>query len=103
MGSNPHCGDHFSRAIHSFGSKHGSKIFEKGWLIKSNFITKDEMKACQLTRAKFPQKIKVNISCETIHRPKLMSISMERINPKCKNFKNGLDDLYSHLKKKKRK
>jgi len=24
--------------------------FEDGWLIKSNFITADEMKACQLTR-----------------------------------------------------
>jgi hypothetical protein len=30
--------------------------FEDGWLIKSSFITKDEMKACQLTRTKLPQK-----------------------------------------------
>jgi hypothetical protein len=61
---------------HSFGSKHEAKIewkltwhcciccnpakgrvdFEDGWLIKSSFITKDEMKACQLTRTKLPQK-----------------------------------------------
>jgi hypothetical protein len=32
--------------------------FEDSWLIKSSFITKDEMKACQLTRTKHPQKKK---------------------------------------------
>jgi hypothetical protein len=32
--------------------------FEDSWLIKSSFITKDEMKACQLTRTKLPQKKK---------------------------------------------
>jgi hypothetical protein len=31
-------------------------LSEDGWLIKSSFITKDKMKACQLTRTKFPQK-----------------------------------------------
>jgi hypothetical protein len=32
---------------------------EDGWLIKSSLITKDEMKACQLTKIKLPpQKIK---------------------------------------------
>jgi hypothetical protein len=34
----------------------GRVDFEDGWLIKSSFITKDEMKACQLTRTKLPQK-----------------------------------------------
>jgi hypothetical protein len=34
--------------------------FEEGWLIKSSFITKDEMKACQLTRIKIPPKKKKN-------------------------------------------
>jgi len=29
-----------------------------GWLIKSSFITKDEIKACLLTRAKLPQEKK---------------------------------------------
>jgi hypothetical protein len=29
---------------------------EDGWLIKSSFITKDEMKACQLTKIKLPPK-----------------------------------------------
>jgi hypothetical protein len=32
--------------------------FVDGWLIKSSFITKDEMKACQLTRTKIQKKIK---------------------------------------------
>jgi hypothetical protein len=32
----------------------GRVEFEDGWLIKSSCITKDEMKACQLTRTKFP-------------------------------------------------
>jgi hypothetical protein len=36
----------------------GRVEFEDGWLIKSSFITRDEMKACQLTRTKLPQKNK---------------------------------------------
>jgi hypothetical protein len=36
----------------------GRVEFEDGWLIKSSFITKDEMKACQLTRTKNPTKKK---------------------------------------------
>jgi hypothetical protein len=36
----------------------GRVEFEDGWLIKPNFITKDEMKACQLTRTKIQQKKK---------------------------------------------
>jgi hypothetical protein len=32
--------------------------FEEGWPIKSSFITKDEMKACQLTRTKIQKKKK---------------------------------------------
>jgi hypothetical protein len=36
----------------------GRVEFEDGWLIKSSFITKDEMKACQLTRTKIQQKKK---------------------------------------------
>jgi hypothetical protein len=39
-----------------FNPAKGRVDFEDGWLIKSSFITKDEMKACQLTRTKFPQK-----------------------------------------------
>jgi hypothetical protein len=34
----------------------GRVEFEDSWLIKSSFITMDEMKACQLTRTKIPQK-----------------------------------------------
>jgi hypothetical protein len=34
----------------------GRVEFEDGWLIKSSFITKDEMKACQLTRTKIQPK-----------------------------------------------
>jgi len=34
----------------------GRVDFLDRWLIKSNFITKDEMKACQLTRTKFPHR-----------------------------------------------
>jgi hypothetical protein len=34
--------------------------FVDGWLIKSSFITKDEMKACQLTMTKIQQKKKKN-------------------------------------------
>jgi hypothetical protein len=34
----------------------GRVEFEDSWLIKSSFITKDEMKACQLTRTKIQQK-----------------------------------------------
>jgi hypothetical protein len=33
----------------------GRVDFEDSFLIKSSFITKDEMKACQLTRTKLPQ------------------------------------------------
>jgi hypothetical protein len=40
----------------------GRVEFEDGWLIKSSFITKDEMKACQLTRTKFNQKKKKKYS-----------------------------------------
>jgi hypothetical protein len=36
----------------------GRVEFEDGWLIKSSFITMDEMKACQLTRTKFKKKKK---------------------------------------------
>jgi len=36
----------------------GRVEFEDGWLIKFSFITKDEMKACQLTRTKIQQKKK---------------------------------------------
>jgi hypothetical protein len=36
----------------------GRVEFEDGWLINSSFITKDEMKACQLTRTKIQQKKK---------------------------------------------
>jgi hypothetical protein len=70
-----HCGDHFSCTIHldqSMEAKIEWKLtwqcciccnpakgrvdFEDGWLIKSSFITKDEMKACQLTKTKLPKK-----------------------------------------------
>jgi hypothetical protein len=34
----------------------GRVDFEDGWLIKSSFITKNEMKACMLTGTKLPQK-----------------------------------------------
>ena len=34
----------------------GRVDFEDGWLIKSSFITKDEIKAYQLTRTKFQRK-----------------------------------------------
>jgi hypothetical protein len=37
-------------------SAKGRVDFEDGWLIKSSFITKDKMKAWQLTRTKLPQK-----------------------------------------------
>jgi len=30
--------------------------FEDGWFVKSSFISKDEMKACQLTRTKILNK-----------------------------------------------
>jgi hypothetical protein len=33
----------------------GRVDFEDGWLLKSSFITTDEMKACQQTRAKLSQ------------------------------------------------
>ncbi len=36
----------------------GRVEFVDGWLIKSSFITKDEMKACQLTRTKIKKKKK---------------------------------------------
>ncbi len=39
----------------------GKVDFEDSWLIKSSFITKDEMKAFQLTRTKLPQKKKKRI------------------------------------------
>jgi len=38
----------------------GRVDFEDSWLIKSSFINKDEMKACQLTRTKLPQKKSCN-------------------------------------------
>jgi hypothetical protein len=66
MGSNPLCGDHFSCTIHLDQSKEakiewkltwhcciccnpakGRVDLEDGWLIKSSFITKDELKANQ--------------------------------------------------------
>jgi hypothetical protein len=75
VGSNPYCGDHFLGTIHldqNMEAKIEWKLtwhnciycnpakgrvdFEDGWLIKSSFITKDEMKACQLTRTKLPHK-----------------------------------------------
>ncbi len=76
----PHCGDHFSCTIHLDQSmeakiewkltrhcckccnpEKGKVDFEDSWVIKSSFITKDEMKACQLTRTKLPQKKKKRI------------------------------------------
>ncbi len=36
----------------------GRVEFEDGWLIKTSFITKDKMKACQLTRTKIKKKKK---------------------------------------------
>jgi hypothetical protein len=35
----------------------GRVEFEDGWVIKPNFITMDEMKACQLTRTKLKKKM----------------------------------------------
>jgi hypothetical protein len=75
VGSDPHCGDYFSCTIlldQSMEAKMEWKLtwhcyihcnpakgrvdFEDSWLIKSSFITKDEMKACMLTSTKLPQK-----------------------------------------------
>ena len=42
--------------------------FEDSWLIKSSFITKDEMKACQLTRTKLPQKKKTFLVSNSLKR-----------------------------------
>jgi hypothetical protein len=42
----------------------GRLDFEDSWLLKSSFITKDEIKACQLTRTKLPQKKEKK---ETLH------------------------------------
>jgi hypothetical protein len=36
----------------------GRVEFEDGWFIKPSFITKDEMKACQLTKNRNPKKKK---------------------------------------------
>jgi hypothetical protein len=36
----------------------GRADFEDGWLLKHSFITKDKMKACQLTRTKLQQQKK---------------------------------------------
>jgi hypothetical protein len=49
----------------------GRVDFEDGWLIKSSFITKDEMKACQLTRTKFPQKDPIGNNNDKKVRPLL--------------------------------
>ncbi len=75
VSSNPYCGDHLSWTIHLDQSKKakfewkltwhcciccypakGWVDFEHDWLIKSSVITKDEMRACQLTRTNLPQK-----------------------------------------------
>ena len=45
----------------------GRVDFEDGWLIKSSFITKDEMKACQLTRNKLPQKKIIKLAVMWYH------------------------------------
>jgi len=77
VGSNTHCGDHFSCTIHldqSMEAKIEWKLtwhccicsnpakrrvdFEYGWVKKSSFIAKDEMKACQ-PRPKSHKKNKV--------------------------------------------
>jgi hypothetical protein len=77
-GFKPPCEDHFSCTIHLDQSMEvkiewkltwhcciccnpakGRVDFEDGWLIKSSFKTKDEMKACQLTRTKLSQKKKI--------------------------------------------
>jgi hypothetical protein len=70
--SNPHCGDHFSCTINldqSMEAKIEWKLTwhcciccnpaKGGWTLRThNFITKDEMKACQLTRTELPHKKK---------------------------------------------
>jgi hypothetical protein len=57
--------------------KRGRVEFEDGWLIKSSFITKDEMKACQLTRTKIQQK-KIIIIISTILSVLFSSFSIEK-------------------------
>jgi hypothetical protein len=49
----------------------GRVDFEDGWLIKSSFITKDEMKAYQLIMTKLPQK---NSSSPDVICPSLTKI-----------------------------
>ena len=44
----------------------GRVEFEDGWLIKLSFITKDEIKACQLTRNKIQPKKKKKLSNSSI-------------------------------------
>jgi hypothetical protein len=45
----------------------GRVEFEGGWLMKSSFITKDEMQACQLTRTK-KNKSSYGSSLPTVHQ-----------------------------------
>jgi hypothetical protein len=42
----------------------GRVEFEDGWLIKSSFITMDEMKAYQLTRTKLKKKKKKKVAID---------------------------------------
>jgi hypothetical protein len=90
--SNPHSGDHFSCTFHldqSMEAKIEWKLtwhcciccnpakgrvdFVDGWLIKSSFITKDEMKASQLTRTKLPEKNQCLPMCMYIGVPMFVS------------------------------
>jgi hypothetical protein len=51
----------------------GRVDFVDGWLIKSSFITKDEMKASQLTRTKLPEKNQCLPMCMYIGVPMFVS------------------------------
>ena len=53
----------------------------EGGLIKSSFITNDEMKACKLTSTKFPQKIVCNfgiIKIYKINKKIILLVGMKR-------------------------
>jgi hypothetical protein len=56
----------------------GRVEFEDGWLIKPSLITKDEIKACQLTRTKIQKKKKKKIHRSNFLKGYFLSLGVSK-------------------------
>ena len=83
-----------------FNPAKGRVEFEESWLIKSSFTTKDEMKACQLTKLKKKCFNKLN---NMFYKPYLQQFFLKNLkqsfNVLNNNFFKSLEKNYANAQK----